>query len=257
MKIQYCSDIHLEMPTNKEYLLEYPIEPVGEVLLLAGDITNAKYYDDPRPVEKQFFRTLSEQFDRVFIIAGNHEFYRSWDVGVLEKPLLKEIERNVFLLNNQTVVYKDIAFFFTTLWSEINQLDEDYVRRSMPDFSLITYQKKSFLVKYYNQLHKQALEFLETSIPQSGNTKKVIVSHHLPSLQCVHPDHIGSRLGSAFATDLDEFILKHQPDYWVYGHSHRNMPEILIGKTKLVTNQLGYVPYQEHYTWDSMRYFEL
>ncbi|RYU93445.1 metallophosphoesterase [Emticicia agri] len=257
MKIQYCSDIHLEMNTNKAYLLQHPIDPVGEVLLLAGDITNAKYYDDPRPVEKQFFKTLSQQFERVFIIAGNHEFYRSWDISVLEKPLLKEIEKNVFLLNNQTIVYKEVAFFFTTLWSEINQLDEVYVKRSMPDFSLITHYRKSLLVKHYNELHKQALAFLDKSLSQTGNLKKMVVSHHLPSLQCVHADHVGSSLGSAFATDLDAFILQHQPDYWVYGHSHRNMPDIEIGKTKLVTNQLGYVPYQEHYSWESAKFFEL
>lgn len=256
MKIQYCSDLHLEMNTNKEYLLQNPIEPVGEVLILAGDITNAKYYDDPRPVERQFFKTLSEQFEKVFIIAGNHEFYRSWDISVLEKPLLKEIESNVFLLNNQMIVFKGVSFFFTTLWSEINQLDEDYIKRSMPDFSLISCHKKSFLVKHYNELHRQALDFLSSSLPQSVNTKKVVVSHHLPSLQCVHSDHIGSRLGSAFATDLDDFIFKHQPDYWIYGHSHRNRAEIQIGITKLLTNQLGYVPYQEHYNWDSGRYFE-
>ncbi len=130
------------MSTNKEYLLQNPIEPVGNVLLLAGDITNAKYYDDPRPVERQFFKTLSKQFEKVFIIAGNHEFYRSWDISVLEKPLLKEIESNVFLLNNQIIVYKDVSFFFTTLWSEINKLDEAYIRRTMPDFNLILYHKK-------------------------------------------------------------------------------------------------------------------
>lgn len=257
MKIQYCSDLHLEMNTNKEYLLQNPIIPQGEVLILAGDITNSKYYDSPRPIEKDFFKRLSKQFERVFIITGNHEFYRSWDVSVLEQPLLREIEANVFLLNNQEIVYKDVAFFFTTLWSEIDQLDEAFVKKHMPDFGLITYHNTSLLVKHYNQLHKQALAFLASSMSKSNVHKKVVVSHHLPSIQCVHPDHIGSRLGSAFATDLDDFILKHQPDYWVYGHSHRNMPDNQIGKTKLICNQLGYVPYQEHHDWNNSKFFEL
>lgn len=35
MKVQYCSDLHLEFPVNKKYLKANPTKPEGEILLLA------------------------------------------------------------------------------------------------------------------------------------------------------------------------------------------------------------------------------
>ena len=44
---------------------------------------------------------------------------------------------------------------------------------------------------------------------------------------------------------IGDYIADSGIDYWIYGHSHRNI-ETQIGKTKITSNQLGYVSYGEH-----------
>jgi hypothetical protein len=61
----------------------------------------------------------------------------------------------------------------------------------------------------------------------------------------VAPEHKGNRLNSAFATELGDFIADSRIDAWIFGHSHAN-EEAIIGNTRIVCNQLGYVYYREH-----------
>ncbi len=70
------------------------------------------------------------------------------------------------------------------------------------------------------------------------------------------PDFAGSLIDSAFTVDLDSFIETSNIDYWIYGHSHRNIDKV-IGNKKCVSNQLGYVYFGEHLYFDNTKVIEV
>ena len=57
-------------------------------------------------------------------------------------------------------------------------------------------------------------------------------------------------------TSEDDFIETCGAEYWIYGHSHRNIDK-LIGKTQCVSNQLGYVFAREHQSFDSGKIIDI
>ena len=241
MLIQYCSDLHLEFPVNKKYLKANPIKPAGEILLLAGDIVPFAEMEK----ENDFFNFLSNSFEHTYWIPGNHEYYEA-DITERTGTFHEKVRSNVSLLNNTAIEHKGVRLLFSTLWSKINPAREFVIQKSMADFRLIRNNGKAITVDDYDGLHQDCLVFLRKELSNVNNKKMIVVTHHLPTFFNYPEKYRYSEVNTAFATELFELIEPSNVDYWIFGHSHEQVPDFRIGKTMLTTNQLGYVEYGEH-----------
>jgi len=220
LKIQYCSDLHLEFRENENFLRQNPIEPLGEILVLAGDII-------PFILQHKvnwFFDYLSDNFQHTYWIPGNHEHYHS-SIDNFNVPLYEKIKNNVSILNNRVVIYKNVELIFSTLWSHISAPNHLVIERSVSDFSLIKYNGKKLRPIDFNQLHKTDLAFLKSASAVKSDNQRIIVTHHVPTLQNYPQQYKNSNINEAFALELYNFIFESQADYWIYGHHHINTPE--------------------------------
>lgn len=252
MKIQYCSDLHLEFPENRRYLKENPIEPVGDILILAGDILpfvlNHKEFD--------FFDFVSENFKSVYWLPGNHEYYHS-DIAVYENNQFRQIRENVFIVDNNKIELGGINLVFSTLWSKINPENEFHIISSFSDFQVIRFNGERFLPEHFNSLHEKSLKFLAYAKKESQGKQTVVVSHHVPTLFNYPEQYKNSPINDAFAVELFDFIEECDFNYWIYGHHHFNIADFEIGTTKMITNQLGYVRYNEQNKFSAFKTIEI
>ncbi len=240
MKIQYCSDLHLEFPDNYKFIKENPIEVKGEILILAGDIVpfaTIGDYDD-------FFDYISKNFKYTYWVPGNHEYYH-YDISEKDISFNEEIRNNVFLVNNISVIHGDVKFFFTTLWSEITPDNQWNIRSRLSDFRVINNKSNTLSINYYNYLHKQSVAFLKEELEGNTNENTVVVTHHVPTFKNYPEKYKSSGINQAFTVEMHDLIEGSEIDFWIYGHHHINVEDFRIDKTKLLTNQLGYVKYEE------------
>jgi len=242
MNIQICSDLHLEFSANRKWLKEHPLQPKAEILIIAGDT----YYLNRSFHKLDFIKKVSDEFKEVYLIPGNHEYYEGYDASTGLSPFEMEIKDNVTLLNNKSMDIEGIKFIFSTFWSLIQERKEA-VFQGMVDFRRIKWQEAPFTVDQFNQLHQNALDFVSREVATDQRT--IVISHHLPSMLCNSEEFKGSPLTEAFCVDKTDFILNSEIDCWIYGHSHRNLADFKIGKTQMVTNQFGYVGWNEHHSF--------
>lgn len=238
LRFQYVSDLHLEIwpkttPFNQFVgLTKYS---KNTQLILAGDITTFKC---ERTIP--FLKWCSNNFENVFYVSGNHEYYsrseNTIEEGInLKKTICKNVGENVHALDDE--VYElngDTVVIGSTMWSYIPYPIEHIASQKINDY----YQIKDFTVTYQNELHEKSKQFIEESLRKYTDKKKVVITHHAPSENnTISQKYQGSELNPVFAVNVEN--IAECADYWVFGHTHFTT-KFKIGNCQVMSNAKGY-----------------
>lgn len=251
MKIQYASDLHLEFADNWRFLRNNPLQVCGDFLILAGDIG---YLGDQNYQNHPFWDWVSENYQQVLVVLGNHEFYKYYDLSSMKEGAEGEIRSNVHYYYNKVVRVEDVDFICSTLWAHIDDENAHYTEQCVTDLRRIMHGDKILTYLDFNMEHDRCYQFIKKAVEESTAKHKVVITHHVPSFQLCSPEFEGSALNRAFTVEHEDFIKDSGIDYWIYGHSHRNIDKV-IGSTPCVCNQLGYVFANEQSTFIPDKHF--
>ena len=255
MKIQFASDLHLELSDNSRYLKEHPLEVAGDVLLLAGDTI---YLGQESLMKHPFWRWASDHYEQVLAVPGNHEYYAYYDIAAQPESFHIKLFPNVKICSNTVEHIGDIDIVASTLWAHIDIQNAYYTERCVSDFNCIMYGEYLWRVADFNLENERCLELIKQAGEGSKAKTKIVLTHHVPTGLCTAAEFSGSTINGAFTVELGNYIADSGIDYWIYGHSHRNI-DAQIGDTRIMSNQLGYVSHREHLTngFLSSRFIEI
>ena len=258
MKIQFVSDLHLEFPDNRAWLEAHPLEVTGDILLIAGDSAYLDLPDSGRETYKayDFWDWASRHYKQVIVCLGNHDFYGYYDLATMPDNYCLDIRQNVKAYYNKvlhltaegrlTANSQDALtdIIVSTLWSKIEPENEYLVERGVSDFYRIRYEGHRLNAQNFNAEHERCLAFIRQAVADSCAKTKIVLTHHVPTQLCTASEFKGSTINGAFTVELGNYIADSGIDYWIYGHSHRNI-DARIGNTQILSNQFGYLSHGE------------
>ena len=230
------SDLHLE--TFKRYpslaTIPQPQSPY-DLIVLAGDIHAGT----------QGLDALAKLGVGHVYVAGNHEYYKH-DVELLNQALEERAAQlNLHFLQCRSVVIQGVRFLGATLWTDyeiqsgLRFASELIAKAFLPDFRLIRYKGRRFSPKDAIELHRQARDWLAGELDKPFSGKTVVVTHHAPHANSIHPRFGLSPINAAFVSDLTELV--ERADLWIHGHMHDSFDYRLGNGSRVVVNPRGYI----------------
>lgn len=255
MRIQFCSDLHLDFNPRREF--NELITPVAPVLALCGDIG-----DPESQILADFLDWCCRNWEQVLYIPGNHEFWRmlpgsqkTIDSAMDDLQRIARPHKNLKICWRQKLVSEDgIIVLATPLWSRPAEgVVPHESERAWVD------KDRTFDNRLMHMLHEADLKWLTQECKLARNKMVVVLTHYAPSLMLIDRKRIQNPDATLYASDLDVLI---RPPIvaWVCGHIHQAVQwykewETATGESGqilITTNPYGYPKDYSQYRTDAV-----
>lgn len=231
MKIWILSDLHMEFGS-----IDLP-EVEADVVILAGD-TNLGLAG---------VKWAKETFAMpVLMVLGNHEYYEHAYPRLIQTLKRECRGSQVTILENNAVTLDGVSFLGCSLWTSFagvptTMLSRYLVARGMNDYRSIRHfpEYRKLLLTDTVAAHQESVDWLGKACRLYDGTKKVVITHHAPSLRSVPDLPKYEVLGPGYASKLDTLVEESGAALWVHGHIHV-INDYLLGNTRVLSNPRGY-----------------
>lgn len=264
-KLQYVSDIHLEMRKSKDIPIIQPVEEGNTYLALCGDIGNPFI-----ETYEQFLYIHSKLYVHILLISGNHEYYSSnkkqWTMSDVDEEIQRIVNKfdNITYLNKGKIIIGMTKFIGCTFWSDISEIDtiaetvmndykKTYVRsEGMPSHNALVpngykYSKKhikknrrklkgSDVLSIHLDMREWILNQVDKYTPDNKKYNNIIIlTHHPGTMKMLMKSDLYS---PCYGSNCEELI-KQPVTHWISGHTHASK-SVIVNGIECISNCMGY-----------------
>lgn len=233
-RLAYVSDLHLDMRGAVAPLYF----PPADVLIIAGDVCSYDNLD--MKIVKDFYDRATSSYPLVLMVEGNHEFY-NFAEGVFGTSPLEGAYDNLVILRDETYSYRGLKFFGGTMWSGVDNDDQEDIMKTISimsrinDFRYITV-KGNIPLSYRNDCMYFYRQFVDKVKKADAD---IIISHFAPTQLSIEDKFKHSMLNPYFCNNFDTSVFA-KPTYWIHGHVH-HIHQWNSNKVAGFCNPFGYV----------------
>lgn len=211
----------------------------SDLIILAGDISTKQ---NALP----WIREFTERTPTAYV-CGNHEYYGDKLPRVTERLKEETAGSHIHVLENDSFELDGWHVFGCSLWTDMALHGDWRVGAAEAVSTMNDYKRIRNSERGYKKLtprdtrtrHLNSLELMKGFLTTHDPARSIIVTHHAPSPLSLPESRRSQVISCAYASNLEDFILTHQPALWIHGHIHHSN-DYHIGTTRIIANPQAY-----------------